>query len=741
MNKFSKQYEEFVSEEEMLRSYYKEHGLTTDQFFPLMNMVMELSPLKINESYEKIWMKYLAHNRMINRERVNPNFEIDNYDEIIGEEYMMETLNEGGAFLSWHFGDYRHNVDEIIKALRFKFQNKNRKFYVVVDQESFESEGKLDLWEKIREEAGVKLLVAESNLIAIKLFYILKENDSFLLFLDGQAGFNEDNTDIRTNFLSSEIKVRSGIFRILERAKKKICILLTTLSEDGKKQIIFHKPFAVEPNKIDEAVNKAFSIFTSELKKKPELWRLWYRHDEQVVEWHPSVNIQDGKPIQIDWKTKSQNSSQILGLDTNHARLYELETEALSFDIQRNSGINFFVHTNDKYMNTIIRLTFLYPLRKEMACSISIFSELLIPVNIQAKLDHLYGAILKSNVSRKGDYHVLEFEMSIMQNNQLDSDLISKSLKLLLEIINSPLEKGFEYERIEKEFTSHYYRIKEMNENVEYAAQEICLSTMTEGEPFSIPIYGDLDTLEELNEEILLQHYQEFISSSKKYIHIIGPNIDEDKVQKDACSYFQQEEENNLYPHGDMLSPVHQEVKYIEQDLHANQGRLLIGFKTGINFSSLEYIPLLVFNTIFGNSPESKLQTEIRHNRGMAYYLSSEIDDLKGILLVHVALQEENYETVTEIILNELNKIQDGQVSEEEIQTGINAVKHYVKTGLETPAILIDISLTGDLLDFQDDEEKVFSVLENISKRDIVDIAKKITLDTVFKSVKKVAKI
>lgn len=738
MNNFSELYAQFVSEEEMLRSYYKEHGLTIDQFLPLTNMVMELSPLKLNEPYEKIWAKHLAHNRLINRERVNPNFNNDSFDEIIGEEYMMETLQEGGAFLSWHFGDYRHNTDEIIKALRFKLQDKSRKFYVVVDQESFESEGKLESWEEIRKKAGVNLLIAESKLIAIKLYYILKENNSFLLFLDGQAGFNEDNAEIRTNFLSSEIKVRSGIFRILERAKKKICIILTTISEEGKKQIIFYKPFLVEPTKIDEAVNKAFSIFTEELKKKPELWRLWYRHDEQVVNWHPSVNIDNGQPIQIDWRTKSQSSDPMLGLDAKNARLFELETEGLSFHIQRNSGINLFVHSNDKYMNTTISLSLLYPLRGEMASSIAIFSELLIPLDIQTKLDYLYGAVLKSNVSRKGDYHVLEFEMTIMQDNNLDSEIISKSLKLLSEIIYNPLGNGFESESIEQKLANHYYLIKELDGNVEYAAQEKCLSIMTEGEPFSVPVYGDLDTLASLNKEILVQHYQEFMATSKKYIHIIGPNVDEKKVQDDVRSYFKKEEENIPRSEVNLPSPINQGVKYIEQDLQSNQGRLLIGFKTGINYASPDYIPLLVFNAIFGNL---KLQTEIRQKRGMAYYLKSEMDDLKGILLVHIALQEENFDTVTEIILNELNKIRDGNIVEEEIQMGINAVKHYVKTGLETPSILIDISLTGDLLDYQYNEEKFLSRLENISIRDVVEIAKKITLDTVFKSERKAVEI
>jgi len=106
-----------------------------------------------------------------------------------------------------------------------------------------------------------------------------------------------------------------------------------------------------------------------------------------------------------------------------------------------------------------------------------------------------------------------------------------------------------------------------------------------------------------------------------------------------------------------------------------------------------------------------------------------------------VALQEESYEMVTKIVLDELNKIRDGGITEEEIQAGVNAVKHFVKSGLETPAILIDISLTGELLDYQDDENKFFSRLDNISKKNIVDVAKEITLDTVFKSVRKTVEI
>jgi len=252
------------------------------------NMVRELGPLGFTpEQIEEHWCKYRAHRKIqqevIDRPEVFPGFA-----EVKGQEHMRRILDEGGAFLSWHFGLMRYNLEPILAELyRRQELGMNRPFVQVGSQAAVERESGLDEWVAMRQRCGIELLSSQDRMTGLKLFNHLKLGGAFTLFLDGQTGFNDDNRMIHTPFLSSTIKVRSGIFRILHRSKKPVCIVTTRYNEEYQPTITFHEPIQVfDPQAACVEVHR---YFQSELIEHPEWWFAWYQHHPTVIAWHPSL--------------------------------------------------------------------------------------------------------------------------------------------------------------------------------------------------------------------------------------------------------------------------------------------------------------------------------------------------------------------------------------------------------------------------------------------------------------------
>lgn len=78
----------------------KRSGIPLNRFYALMNIAKEIRPLNMTRTAEDIWYNYAAFIDMADEIRENPQL-FDYWDEVVGEEYVHQTLMEGGAFLTW----------------------------------------------------------------------------------------------------------------------------------------------------------------------------------------------------------------------------------------------------------------------------------------------------------------------------------------------------------------------------------------------------------------------------------------------------------------------------------------------------------------------------------------------------------------------------------------------------------------------------------------------------------------
>ncbi|WJH31553.1 insulinase family protein [Paenibacillus sp. CC-CFT742] len=145
---------------------------------------------------------------------------------------------------------------------------------------------------------------------------------------------------------------------------------------------------------------------------------------------------------------------------------------------------------------------------------------------------------------------------------------------------------------------------------------------------------------------------------------------------------------------------VQQEVgSMMMERMDIHQCKINVAYSTGIRFGSPLYPALFVFHTLFGATPASRLQIELRERQQRVYQISSQLDDYRETLHITTGTSSAHVAEVLEGIDSEWSRLCDGEISVKELYTTVQNVMHFVQVGFDMPQQIIanhiDFILTG----------------------------------------------
>lgn len=157
-----------------------------------------------------------------------------------------------------------------------------------------------------------------------------------------------------------------------------------------------------------------------------------------------------------------------------------------------------------------------------------------------------------------------------------------------------------------------------------------------------------------------------------------------------------------------------------------DQAHLILGFRTINRFDPRRY-DLKVLNNLFGGIMSSRLFTEIRENRGLAYYVGSsywEFDDV-GALVVSAGLDKNRIDEAITVILDEFNKIKKELIGEEELTRSKENIKGRFYLNLEESFAIAEFLADQQLLygDIKDPDEIIKNIM-SVKSEDMTKLAK-----------------
>ncbi|MDQ2086890.1 pitrilysin family protein [Herbivorax sp. ANBcel31] len=355
--------------------------------------------------------------------------------------------------------------------------------------------------------------------------------------------------------------------------------------------------------------------------------------------------------------------------------------------------------------------------------------------DISLYLEDLYGTSFDCGVTKKGENQIIQFYIEYISDKYADSDvdLTKEAFDFLMNIITDPVkEKGqFKNEYVDQEINKLKELIKgRVNDKMRYAMEK-CLEEMCIDEPFGIYDYGSLENLKSINSENLFEHYVKFIETLPMYVFISG-DLKPDQLDyiKESLFKIKRGEQKNI-KEAEIEIPVNKEKNVIET-FDVNQGKLSLGFRTNTYSNREDYYKLILYNSILGGGVHSKLFQNVREKEGLAYYAFSRLEKFKGLMVISSGIEIKNKEKAIEIIKNQLEDIEKGNITEYEYQAALKSIETGIKSFKDSQLQLVDFYLSQFITRSDDSPDAIIEKVKNVSKEDVAYIASKIKLDTVY---------
>ena len=303
---------------------------------------------------------------------------------------------------------------------------------------------------------------------------------------------------------------------------------------------------------------------------------------------------------------------------------------------------------------------------------------------INTYLESLYGASLSTTVEKRGKTHNIKFYLSLANEKFLGNrePLLEEGVELLKEVILKPLliNDAFKKQVIEiekrllKEYIESIY-----DDKVSYALQKL-VENMCQGETFSINSIGYVEDLEQINAQSLMEAYQQMLNENQVNITVVG-DINHEKVHDIFKKHFDFQHRSVNLQVIDKEDKEIEEVKVTKEEQDIAQGKLNIGYRTYTRIGDEDYLPLLVFNAMFGGYAHSKLFLNVREKESLCYYCASRLDNYKGVMYVYSGIEAQNYEKALKIIDEQLKDMMSGNFTDKEINL---AKKSLINSKLES---------------------------------------------------------
>ncbi len=408
-------------------------------------------------------------------------------------------------------------------------------------------------------------------------------------------------------------------------------------------------------------------------------------------------------------------------------------------------GIKFHILNSDKFKTNLFAIFLTTKLNRENVTKNALVSMLLrrgsknmkSQEEISKKMEELYGAIFDCGLDKTGDNQVLKFYIEAINDNYLpkhDGNILNTVINSLLEIAFNPYieNEGFKKEYLEQEKNNIKQRIEGKIDNKARYSLERTIEEMYKNEPYGLYKFGYIEDLEKINEKDLYNYYIDLINNCKIDIFLSG-KLDEDveKLIEENENIKSLKERTPLFEMPKVPEKKDIEENIVTESMEVTQGKLVIGLNVNISSDEDKYTTLL-YNSILGGSANSKLFQNVREKAHLAYVASSTYYRFKSIIFINSGIEISNYDKALKLIREQIEDMKKGNFTDEEIENSKKGIIAAIKTIDDEQDTGITYYFGQELANSNVSEEEYIKKIESINKEEIVDIANKVQINTIY---------
>jgi predicted Zn-dependent peptidase len=304
-------------------------------------------------------------------------------------------------------------------------------------------------------------------------------------------------------------------------------------------------------------------------------------------------------------------------------------------------------------------------------------------------------------------------------------------LQLMAEILVNPLaENGsFDKETVEKEKRTLKQRIQAVYDDKMRYSNFRLVQEMCKDEPYALHVNGEIDDIPQIDEKNLYEYYKKAFAEDELDLFIIG-DVDEAEVQSFAQDLLQFDQRTPKLVEASRDTLVQEKTVKDHEDV--KQGKLNIGYRTNVLYGDKDYYALQVFNGIFGGFSHSKLFLNVREKNSLAYYVASRLESHKGLMMVMSGIEFENFELAVKIIREQMEAMQAGDFTDQEIEQTKAVIENQMLETMDTARGMVEVLYHNVVSRQNVSLDDWLQGMSKTTKEEIVDVAKKVQLDTVY---------
>ncbi|MEE5988421.1 insulinase family protein [Ligilactobacillus equi] len=350
-------------------------------------------------------------------------------------------------------------------------------------------------------------------------------------------------------------------------------------------------------------------------------------------------------------------------------------------------------------------------------------------------LSYLYGANFGIYINRYGRLNQVIASLTLANDRFLkdDTNLLAAGLDFLNEVLVNPLldEAGLFDEKIftlqQKNLASYIKSIQDNKRS--YVAMQIQSAYYTDVVQ-ATPQMGTPEDVLALDRAEVTAYYHQMLAQDEVLITING-EVDPMQVEADCQTSLnlvaRPAQKWQLYYQQALLPAV---IRKVEKQV-LNQSKLDFVFALNYQHPAENYAAIL-FNTLFGASPLSKLFVNIREKQSMAYYASSSLNAFTNSLLIQTGIEGRNAKKVEMLVLEQLTSIIAGDFSAQELQMAKEEIITAWESQLDSQGNDLNQKNLNHFLNHQSDYATKVAKLQAVTKAQVQAVAQKARLQAVY---------
>jgi len=255
------------------------------------------------------------------------------------------------------------------------------------------------------------------------------------------------------------------------------------------------------------------------------------------------------------------------------------------------------------------------------------------------------------------------------------------------------------------------------------------------GTSYAHEVLGREEIIENVTREQLLKFKNKFYQANNCIISVVG-NIDFDELDKIVTKYFANEIKGSGKPYQVDFSPINPNIKDNYKIITRNdeQANVCITIKSVPYSSDKKYIAD-IYASILGNSQNSRLFKKVREQLGLVYsiYAMCELGARVGEIDIIFATRPKNIKKAIEAIKEEIQKLDDEGISEDEVLRTVNFKKSCTLYALENSSEIAD--LNASMMHYHGKpihQEERMRNYDKVTSKDVSMFAKQIAEEQLF---------